>query len=257
MGNIFEENSGNPFDDPNFKKQFLKDKGLLNNDEDKTEDYEILHPQDPVGKENGNVINPVDIINQASRIPSNVGNIIHDLSGNRSTSLNKTQRAEAIKSSLNKIFTEYNEKYGLDLKLDLSSTSNMLAELADPTTFRIYQLYLSEFMTRAKSLVYQKILTTILLLLDKIMEPNNLLGEELTLSDQFIAVEKLVNMLGVFTQFQDQLRIEGADTELKQSSDDLKVGSSSDSGDLRSKEQVKEFMNAMLKSSGINPTDKK
>jgi Fic family protein len=112
-------------------------------------------------------------------------------------------------------------------------------------------------MTRAKSLVYQKILTTILLLLDKIMEPNNLLGEELTLSDQFIAVEKLVNMLGVFTQFQDQLRIEGADTELKKISDDLKVGSSSDSGDLRSKEQVKEFMNAMLKSSGINPTDKK
>lgn len=257
MGNIFEDNTGNPFNDPEFRKQFLKEKGLLKDDKkDETEGYEILPPSDPVGKEPGKVINPVDIINNASRIPSNVGNVIHDLSGGRGVgALSKTEKSKAIKSSLNKIFTEYNERYGLDLKLNLDSTSDMLAELADPTTFRVYQLYLSNFLDRARSIVYQKILTTILLLLDKIMEPNELLGSELTLADRFTAVDRLINMLGVFTQFQDQLRIEGADTELQKIGNDIK-SESSDTGDIRDSQMVKEFMTKMLNNSGIGNNKK-
>lgn len=255
MSNIFEDNSLNPFSDPEFRKEFLKDKGLLKNDKsDKggSEDYEVIPPSDiTIGKETGKVINPIDVINRSSKIPNSVGTIMHDLSGGKNMgALTKTKRAEEIRNSLDKIFTEYNEKYGLELKLDLTSTSNMLAELADPTTFRVYQLYLSEFMTRAKSLVYQKILTTILLLLDKIMEPNNLLGDELTLADQFTAVEKLINMLGVFTQFQDQIEIPGAGTELQKIANDTRMASD-EGGDVRSKEEVKEFMQALLREKGI------
>lgn len=254
---IFEQNSSNPFNDPEFKKSFLKDKGLLKDELSDTEDYEVLPPIDPVDSEPGKIINPEEVLNRSSKIPASVGNIIRDLSGGASVSkLNKTQRAEAIRSSINKIFTEYNEKYGLDLKLDLSSTSNMLAELADPTTFRVYQLYLSNFMERAKALVYQKILTTILLLLDKIMEPSELLGDEMSITDRFLAAEKLINMLGVFTQFQDQIKINGADAELRKISNDSKLSDSSSEGDIRSNAKVSEFMEAMLKESGVNSNNK-
>lgn len=255
MGNIFEENSGNPFDDPNFKKQFLKDKGLLNNDEDKTEDYEILHPQDPVGKENGNVINPVDIINQASRIPSNVGNIIHDVSSSRS--IDKIQRSKEIKSALNAVFTDYNEKYGLDFHIDLDNTANMLASLSDPTDFRIFELYVSEYFGRFKAILYMKVMSAMLVLIDDILDPKKMLSSDVDYADKWIILEKVSQLFLTFEQFKDQVSISGAGTELNKIGSDLKSESGDDSGDLRSKEQVKEFMNAMLKSSGINPTDKK
>jgi hypothetical protein len=56
-------------------------------------------------------------------------------------------------------------------------------------------------------------------------------------------------MMGVFTQFQDQLKIEGAETELQKIAND--ISSESDEGDVRSSSKVKEFMEAMLKNSGI------
>lgn len=256
MGNIFEDNTGNPFNDPEFRKQFLKEKGLLKEDKkDETEGYEILPPSDPVGKEPGKVINPVDIINNASRIPSNVGNVIHDLSGGRGTT-SMTQKSSEIKSALNKIMTDYNAKYGLNVHLNLDKTADMLAELSDPTTFRSFELMVSSMFSRFRALLYFRLMQSMYLLIDEILSPKNLLGDSLELADKWVVLEKVSQLFMTIESFKDSVNIEGADTEMQKIGTDLSV-ESSDTGDIRDSQMVKEFMTKMLNNNGIGNNEKK
>ena len=56
--------------------------------------------------------------------------------------------------------------------------------------------------------------------------------------------------------FKDSVNIEGADTEMQKIGTDLSV-ESSDTGDVRDSQMVKEFMTKMLNNSGIGNNEKK
>lgn len=252
---MFEDNSSNPFSDKEFRKQFLKDKGLLKDDKGKSggcdEEYEVLTPEDPVGKESGTVINPVNLINTSSRIPASVKNIMHDVSTNRGAgAIDKVQKSKDIKNALNKVFTDYNEAYGLELHVDLDSTADMLASLSDPTTFRVYSLYLSRFFERTKALVYTKMLQAVLLLVDDLTSPRNLLNQDLQIADKYLMLEKCLNLFAQLEMVKDSIKIEGTEEELTRIGQDIK-GEDTES-DVRNNANVKEFMEAMLKGTGIN-----
>lgn len=252
---MFEDNSSNPFSDKEFRKQFLKDKGLLKDDKGKAggcdEDYEVLTPEDPVGKESGTVINPVNLINTSSRIPASVKNIMHDVSTSRGAgAIDKVQKSKDIKNALNKVFTDYNEAYGLELHVDLDSTANMLAELADPGKFRIFELYVNNAYSRLRSMVYLKMMQSIMLLVDDITNPKNLLGTELNLADKWNVLDRMLNLFNQMELVKDSIKIEGAEEELTRIGQDIK--GESDEADVRNNANVKEFMEAMLKGTGIN-----
>lgn len=240
-------NSINPFNDPEFKKEFLKDKGLLKEDEHVDESYEILPPEDEPGK----MINPVDIIKSQSKIPSSVGTIIHDVSSMRKP--DKVQRTKEIKSALNKVFTDYNQQYGLNIHLNLDNTASMLAELSDPQTSRTFQLYVSQMFSSFKSILYMRIMQGMMLLVDRILDPKNLLGDEaLNISDCYLAIEKLSDLFMKFEEFKDSIEVKGAGEELRQISEN-QTGVK-DAGDVRDQENVKIFMEAML--AGMKDKDK-
>ena len=240
-------NSINPFNDPEFKKEFLKDKGLLKEDEHVDESYEILPPEDEPGK----MINPVDIIKSQSKIPSSVGTIIHDVSSMRKP--DKVQRTKEIKSALNKVFTDYNQQYGLNIHLNLDNTASMLAELSDPDTSRAFQLYISQMFTSFRSILYMRVMQGCLLLVDELLAPKNLLGDEnLSLSDKWIIIDKIADLFMKFEEFKSSIEIKGAGEELKQISEN-KSGIK-DTGDVRDQENVRAFMEAML--AGMKDKDK-
>lgn len=257
MNNIFEDNSGNPFSDKEFRKQFLKDKGLLKDDKSKpVEDYEVLTPIDPIGKESGTVINPVNSINSASMIPASVKNIMRDVSGSRgSGAIDKVQKSKDIKNALNKVFTDYNEAYGLNFHIDLDSASNMLASLSDPTTFRTWELLISQTFSRVKSIVYMKMMQSLLLLVDELTNPKNLFSSDITIADRWLLIEKAMNLFSQMEMIKDSVNIEGATEELARIGND--VSNSSNESDARNNSNVKEFMEAMLKNNGINENNKK
>lgn len=247
MNNIFDKNSINPFNDPEFRKEFLKDKGLLKEDkEDKVDEgYEILPPEDEPGK----MISPVDIIKSQSKIPSSVGTIIHDVSSMRKP--DKVQRTKEIKSALNKVFTDYNKMYGLNVHLNLDNTASMLAELSDPQTSRTFQLYVSQMFGSFKSILYMRIMQAALLLVDELLSPKNLLGDELAISDKWILIDKIADLFMKFEEFKDSIEIKGAGEELKQISENQL--DKKDAGDVRDSKMVQEFMKAML--DGIKSND--
>lgn len=247
MNDLFEKNSINPFDNKEFKKNFLKDKGLLNTS---NSDYEVLPPNDDID-ESGKIINidPVGILNKSSRIPDSVGTIIHDASSIKTP--DKIKRSEEIKSALNTIFTEYNEKYGTDLHLNLDSTSEMLANLADPVTFRTFELYNSELFGRFRAIFLTKMMQGLMLLVDDVLDPRKLLSSDTEYADKWIIIEKSFNYFMMLEQMKDSITIQGSNTELQKIGDDLKSADSEDSTDIRSNPRIKEFMKQMLENSGV------
>lgn len=245
MKDIFESNSINPFDSPEFKDQFLRDKGLKSG---ASKNYKLIPPDDSIA-ESGKMINPVDVINKASRIPDSVSTIIHDAGSLRSP--DKVKRSEDIKMALNTIFTSYNEKYGTDLHVDLDSTSKMLANISDPEKFRIFELYNSELFGRFRAIFLTRMIQGLMLLVDDILDPRKLLSSETEYADKWIIIEKAFNYFMMLEQVKESISIPGAETELKKLGDEMSNGDG-DSPDIRSNKNVKDFMDMMLKNSGVN-----
>jgi hypothetical protein len=252
MGHFTMENSSmdNPFASPDFKREVLKKKGLYkeNGSQDSTDDYEVLEPEDPIGKEPGRMITPSQQIKKSSKLPKDITTILND-----ATSLSikdKTSKSKEINSALNKVFTEYNESYGLNLKLDLDNLANSLTLISDEKNKRILELYISETFGRVKSLIYLKLFNGLIMLTEHLMDPKTLLSnDELTMADKFVAVEKIIQYCDQLEKLQSGIVITGATTEL------AKLGESETTSDPQKMMQdqgVKDFLNSILRDSGIS-----
>lgn len=246
----------NPFSDPAFKKEVLRKKGLLSEDGNTPStapitDYEVLEPED-IGKESGNMITPVSNSNspsttsqikKISRIPKDVSTIINDASS--LTVRDKMARSKEINSALNHVFTEYNEKYGLDLKLDLDNLSKSLMMISDSKSKRVLELYISETLGRVKSLIYLKLLNGLMMLTEHLMDPKTLLSsDELTMADKFVCVEKILQYCDQLEKLKDQLIIPGAETELNKIGDE---SGAENTKEMMENKGIKDFISSMLK----------
>lgn len=256
MGEHFNMKSSsfdNPFSSPEFKREVLRKKGLLNDknesQDNMTDDYEVLEPEDStieIGKESGRMITPSQQVNRVSKLPKGISNILSD--ANSLTVRDKSAKSKEINAALNKVFTEYNEKYGLNLKLDLDNLSTSLALISDEKNKRILELYISETFSRVKSLIYLKLFNGLILLTEHLMDPKTLLSnDELTMADKFVAVEKIIQYCDQLEKLQSGIVITGASTELSKMSD----LENSDPQKLMEKPEVKDIMSAILKDSGI------
>lgn len=253
MGNFNMNNSSfdNPFASPDFKREVLKKKGLLKEDKSSQDanDYEILEPEDSIeiGKEPGRMITPSQQINKSSRLPKSISNILNDATS--LTIKDKSAKSKEINSALNKVFTEYNETYGLDLKLNLDNLSESLTLISDEKNKRILELYISETFGRVKSLIYLKLFNGLIMLTEHLMDPKTLLSnDELTMADKFVAVEKIIQYCDQLDKLQSGIVITGASTEL------AKLGEGGDSTDpnkLMNNPEVKNILESILKSSNI------
>lgn len=226
------------FNSDEFKKQVLESEGL------ESDSYELIDPGTP---QDDSTKGFQDIISGAPAIPKSskgIKNIIRDASIlEKSGNLAK---AEDLNTSLCEIITKYNKEYGTNLEIDFSDISRTLVNVSDPRKTRVLELYLSNVFQSIRPVIYLHMLSKLAFLVDYILDPARLTDGTFTLSDVWVATEKLLNMIQQIEAFRDEIFIKGADLELKkigeQEQEELKSGMTGED-----QEAIDEFMRLFKK----------
>lgn len=235
-------NTLNPFSDKGFRKKILEKEGLLNesNDtDDSSSNYEILSPIDEGFRDE-----PGKMIMPDLKIPKSASNIIHDASV--ISTRDKLAKSKEISTALNRIFSEYNEKYGLSLKINFDNVSETMVAISDPVQRRSLELYLSETFSSFRAIVYLKIMSSLALIIDNILDPVKLVSNDVQYEDKFIIVEKCLQFVDQIENLKKSITIQGADLEMQKLSDASKEDDSVDN------KAIKDFMRSLLSEEGIS-----
>jgi hypothetical protein len=223
--------SSNPFNDPEVKKQLLRNEGI--------EEPEVIEETDYIK----------DMLASAPQLPKSAKNIILD-----SSTLLKQDRDAKSKEfnlALNSIISSYNEKYGTSISLDLDSISTSLVEIADPDKRKVLELYVSEVFKSIKPLLLLHVLNRLVICLNYVTDPKRFLdigNSGLTLPDLFLVLEKLMGYINSIDEITKSISIDSSDAILQKLADE-KNDSSINSPE--SKEAVENFMKLFKKDAGI------
>lgn len=220
----------NPFADKAFKEQLLK--------KESKDEYEVLEPDNELQ----------EIITGAPKIPAGgaLKNVILDASALAKNE--KSQRALEITNSLNKVFTDYNKEYGMDLSIDFSSLSNTLVNVSDPQKRRVLELYVSEVMKSIRPILILHLIQRLSLAIDYVTQPERMFGQDISTADVFIIVEKLISYIQELEEIKNSVVISGSELELK------KLAEEHQDADLTSedsKKAVDDFMKLLRNENGI------
>lgn len=221
----------NPFSDPMFKKQLLEKEGKLNQNPD---NYEVLEPEEVADLKN--------IITSAPKLPKQAKNLILDASALAKNE--KDQKAKEISLALNKVFSQYNSEYGLNLEVSFDSLSQTLVDVADEKKRRILQLYLSQTFDAIRPILIMHLIQRLALAIDYITAPERLFGPEMSSQDIFIVVEKLMQYIDQLNQMKSDIEIEGAGAELRKIAADMRDDSINSD---ENKEMIENFMSLFRK----------
>jgi hypothetical protein len=223
--------SSNPFNDPEVKKQLLRNEGI--------EEPEVIEEKDYIK----------DMLASAPQLPKSAKNVILD-----SSTLLKQDRDAKSKEfnlALNSIISSYNEKYGTSISLDLDSISTSLVEIADPDKRKVLELYVSEVFKSIKPLLLLHVLNRLVICLNYVTDPKRFLdigNSGLTLPDLFLVLEKLMGYINSIDEITKSISIDSSDAILQKLADE-KNDSSINSPE--SKEAVENFMKLFKKDAGI------
>lgn len=247
----------NPFNSEEIKRTILEKEGLV----DQTSSPQVL-VEDPVedatidedfDNEPGTVINPqtaASIVSNSYRsISKDAQVIIHDATS--ITTRDKIEKSKEVSAALNRVFTEYNSKYGLSLKFDFTSLSQSLLYITDKKNFRTLELFVSETFGRFRALIMVKVLQSIAILADDILDPKRLLSNEVEYTDKFLVVEKLLTYVDMIEKLYAQVKIVGADTELAKLKDETE--GVSEAG--MTNEEMKKFLDLVLAQNDIKTVE--
>ena len=222
--------SSNPFNDPKVKKQLLKDEGV--------EEPEVIEEESFIK----------DMLASAPQLPQSAKNIILD--SNAILKADKDAKAKEFNLALNSIISDYNEKYGTNISLDLDSISTSLVAVSDPDKRKVLELYVSEVFKSVKPLLLMHILNRLVLCLDYVLSPSRLLdgNNGLSLPDMFLVIEKLISYSASLEELVKETSTPDSDAILKKLADEK---NDSTLNSPESKEAVESFMRLFKKDAGI------
>jgi hypothetical protein len=184
----------------------------------------------------------------APQLPKSAKNVILD-----STAIlkkDKEAKAKEFNLALNSIITNYNEKYGTNISLDLDSISNSMVAVSDPDQRKVLELYVSEVFKSIKPLLLMHILGRLVICIDYVLDPKRLLdgNNGLSLPDMFLVIEKLISYSASIDELVKDTSTPDSDAILQKLADE-KNDSSINSPE--SKEAVENFMRLFKKDAGI------
>ena len=231
-----DEDILNPFSDPEFRDMLLKKEGIKDNT-----GYDVLIPED-VAPEN----EMKSIISNAPSIPGSKGikRVIHDASS--LAKHEREERSQQMSMALNNLFSQYNEKYGLEVNICFDDISKSIVALADPKSRRELELYVSNTFEGFKSLIYIKLMSSMSVVIDHMLDPSRLMSSDFSSADYFLIVEKLMSYIETLERLKSSIVVAGADVELGQ------LGSDDTGGADKMSDEAKEFLKLMKKSKGID-----
>ena len=221
----------NPFNDPEFKQQILKQEGL-----------EIVKPDaeaEEIGFKN--------IISSAPSIPGSAKNIILDASA---IAKNEKETMELqMNSALNNIFSNYNKTYGTNLQINFSNLSQTLIDVADPDKRKTLELYVSEVFKSIKPVLLLQLISKLSIALDYVLQPERMFDQnQLSIPDLFLVIEKLQSYITNLNDIIETSTIKDSDQILK------KLSEEKGDAQLNSKESkaaVNNFLDLLKRDSGL------
>jgi hypothetical protein len=221
----------NPFNDPEFKQQILKQEGL-----------EIVK-HDAEAEE----IDFKNIISSAPSIPGSAKNIILDASA---IAKNEKEAMELqMNSALNNIFSNYNKTYGTNLQINFSNLSQTLIDVADPDKRKTLELYVSEVFKSIKPVLLLQLISKLSIALDYVLQPERMFDQnQLSIPDLFLVIEKLQSYITNLNDIIETSTIKDSDQILKKLSEekgDAQLNSE------ESKAAVNNFLDLLKRDSGL------
>lgn len=221
-------NSYNPFSaDDDLRRQILGKEGRDMDFQDQAEQTQDLR----------------SIITAAPRVPKSVSRVIQDASSLAATK--RDEKSQELTLALSGMMTDLNKQYGLSLDgIDLNNFSNTLVNITDPKKRRILELYLSEISQSIRPVLYLHILQRLMLVIDQVLRPENLLSNEWTAADKVLLIEKLIQEAQAVGDLVDSIKIEDSDKVLE------KIAAEENQSDLNSpenQEMIREFMRVFIK----------
>lgn len=132
---------------------------------------------------------------------------------------NEAQKAQVSKM-FNQLFTDLNQKYGLNIQFDFNSFSNQLSYIIEPTNKRAMEYYLSEAYGRFRVVLYQQYLNAIAILSAQILDPAYLLSESMTYADKLETMQKLYEFMSTMNEIYEAVNIPDTEVKLEKLSED-------------------------------------
>lgn len=224
-----EIQSFNPFSgDSDLRKQILKKEGLSGySGEDVDFQDQDTQTQDLRR-----------IITNTPSVPKSVSRVIQDASSLAATK--RDEKSQELTIALSDMMTDLNKQYGLSLDgIDLNNFSHTLANVSDPKKRRVLELYLSEISQSIRPVLYLHILQRLMLVIDQVLRPENLLSNEWSSADKVLLIEKLIQEAQAVGDLVDSIKIENSDKILE------KISAEENQGDLNSDENreiVQQFL---------------
>lgn len=119
------------------------------------------------------------------------------------------------------LFTDLNQKYGLNVRFDLDSFSNSLTYIIEPRNKRAMELYLSEAYGRFRVILYQQYLQAIALLSSQILNPSYILSDSMTYADKLEIMKQLYEFMNTMNDIYEKVNIPDTELKLEKLSDDI------------------------------------
>lgn len=227
-------NSVNPFSgDDDLRKQILSREGRLDSGSNNI-DFQDQETQTQDLR---------SIITAAPKVPKSVSKVIQDASSLAATK--RDEKSQELTVALSSMMTDLNKQYGLSLDgIDLNNFSHTLANITDPRKRRVLELYLSEISQSIRPVLYLHILQRLMLVIDQVLRPENLLSNEWSSADKVLLIEKLIQEAQAVGDLVDSIKIEDSDKILE------KLSAEENQSDLNSDENreiIQQFIEAFKK----------
>lgn len=186
-----------------FKTDTNKYKEMLNQDSQPKNQPQYAEYED--------VTNAEDLLNKNTfTLPPNTFRAVQDAQNRLAQD---KEKRDQVANMFNNLFSELNQKYGLNVQFDFDSFSNSIQYIIQPQNKRAMEMYLSEAYGRFRVVLYQRYLQAIALLSSQILDPAYILSDSMTYADKLEIMKQLYEFMKTMNEIYEQVNI--PDTELK------------------------------------------
>jgi len=145
-----------------------------------------------------------------------------------------------VANTFQKLFTELNTTYGLDIQFSFDSFTKTLGYIINPKNQKAIELYLSESYSRVRATLYIMYLKAIATLSQQILDPKFIQSNSMSYADKLVLMRELFEYIKSLDAIYEKVKIDDSDIRLRELAKE-----SEDTDDMNNPE-VQQFMDALL-----------
>lgn len=123
--------------------------------------------------------------------------------------------------ALKTMYQEYNERYGIQVKIDIESITANFKSIMDPRNRDIFEIYLSEAYGRFRLVFFQKALVAIADLMEQVTNPAKLRDQDTPDEHKYGMMSQLFDLMERADSVYQKLRIDDVEVKLKRAGESV------------------------------------